>query len=203
MDHAKDIKFLKSNGGAMSPITHLLISWSIASSVNLTRKQRFFATMAGIVPDIDGAGIVLDLLDRSATDQLRWWSEYHHVLGHNLALCAILTLFAVVFARRRWATAALVLTTFHLHLIGDLIGARGPDGYQWPINYLFPFSDALQLTWSGQWYLNAWPNVVITAILLLLVFHSTWKKGISPLELVSVKANHALVNTLRLRFGTP
>ncbi len=27
----------------------------------------------------------------------------------------------------------LVLFSFHLHLLGDLVGARGPDGDQWPI----------------------------------------------------------------------
>ncbi len=169
----------------------------------MTRRDRFLVTMAGIAPDIDGAGIVLDLMNRSVIDQMQWWSEYHHVIGHNITFCIFLMLIAGAVAQRRWTTGALVPLTFHLHLLGDLVGARGPDGYQWPIDYLFPFSDAWQLSWSGQWHLNAWPNILITIVLLGLVLFSTWKKGISPLELVSTRANHVLVNSLRLRFGEP
>jgi len=29
-----------------------------------------------------------------------------------------------------------------------MLGSRGPDGYQWPIPYLSPFSSAVQLSWK-------------------------------------------------------
>jgi hypothetical protein len=48
--------------------------------------------------------------------------------------------------------------------IGDLVGSRGPAGYQWPIPYLLPFSNSWHWTWKGQWALNAWPNILITII---------------------------------------
>ena len=89
-------------------------------------------------------------------------------------------------------TAFLVFISFHLHLLCDLIGARGPDGDQWPIPYLKPFSNTLQLTWHGQWALNAWQNFVITGLLLLATFWIAWRHGSSPLELVSEPANQAL-----------
>jgi len=44
----------------MSPVTHFLIGWSVANSRNLTIKERAFVTIAGIAPDIDGAGLILD-----------------------------------------------------------------------------------------------------------------------------------------------
>ena len=47
-------------------------------------------------------------------------------------------------------------------------GARGPDGEPWPIPYLVPFSPTPRLVWSGQWALNAWPNVLLTAALIAL-----------------------------------
>src|SRR6185436_5291484 len=97
-------------------------------------------------------------------------------------------------------TTLLVLLSFHLHLVADLMGARGPDGDQWPIPYLLPFSNRWQWTWSGQWALNAWPNFVLTALLLTLALWLAWKRGYSPLELFSAKADGALVRAIRNRF---
>ena len=71
-----------------------------------------------------------------------------------------------IFAKQKIKTTLLVFLSFHLHLLADLVGARGPDGDQWPIPYMLPFSKQLQLKWPGQWALNAWPNVVITAALI-------------------------------------
>ena len=89
---------------------------------------------------------------------------------------------------------------FHSHILGDVIGARGPDGYQWPIPYLLPFSRTPELVWSGQWALNAWQNFVITAIALSLTFYIAWSRGHSPLEIFSSRADRAFVETLRTRF---
>ena len=97
-------------------------------------------------------------------------------------------------------TGLLALLSFHLHLFEDVLGSRGPDGYQWPIPYLSPFSSALQLVWRGQWGLNAWPNVLITAVLLLITLWLAWWKGFSPLEMVSARADIGLVDALRRRY---
>src|SRR6185437_13060038 len=98
------------------------------------------------------------------------------------------------------ATALFALISFHLHLFGDLIGSRGPDGDAWPIPYLAPFSRSLQLTWHGQWLLNGWQNILITSALLLATFAVALEYGSSPLELVSDGTNKALVSALRRRF---
>jgi hypothetical protein len=160
-------------------------------------------TLAGTIPDFDGAGLILDLFSRGSGPPLQWWSNYHHVLGHNIGFGILMALITFVFSTRRFITSVLVLLSFHLHLLGDLVGSKGPAGYQWPIPYLLPFSDAWQWVWAGQWQLNAWPNFMVTAITISLAFYLTWRRGVSPLELISTKANNALVGTSRNRFGHP
>jgi len=66
-----------------------------------------------------------------------------------------------------------------------------------------PFSDAWQWIWAGQWQLNAWPNFVVTGVVACHMFYIAWKKEISPLEFISLKANSSFVDTLRSRFGIP
>jgi hypothetical protein len=59
----------------------------------------------------------------------------------------------------------LALLSFHIHLLEDVLGSRGPEGYQWPILYLAPFYSSLQLVWRGQRGLNAWPNILLAILL--------------------------------------
>ena len=106
-------------------------------------------------------------------------------------------------AKRKFLVTALSFISFHLHLLGDLVGAKGPDSDQWPIPYLLPFSNAWQITWQGQWALNAWPNFVITGVLLVISFYLAWKKGYSFIEMISVSADNTFVEALRNRFGDP
>jgi hypothetical protein len=187
----------------MSPITHFLTGWVVANSALLNRRDRILVTLAGIVPDVDGLGIVAEIATENTSNFLPWWSQYHHVLCHNLGFGLMIAATAFLASVRRWTSALLALLVFHLHLIGDLVGAKGPDGYQWPIPYLLPFSNRWQWVWDGQWTLNAWPNITFTAFLLALTFYLAWKRGYSPLEMISKKANAAVVDTLRRKFGIP
>jgi hypothetical protein len=184
----------------MSPITHFLIGWVAANSADLNRRERAAVAIAGVIPDIDGLGLVAEIATRGSARPLMWWSEYHHVLGHNVGFCLVVTVVGFALATKRWLTAALVCLSFHLHVLCDLIGARGPDGDQWPIPYLLPFSSAWQWTWSGQWALNAWPNLFITALALGITLHLARKRGYSPLEMVSSRADQTVVEALRRRF---
>jgi inner membrane protein len=224
----------------MSPVTHFFAGWLLASvsptggPTTLTRREKALVVAAAVVPDIDGLGIVPELLTRNTSHPLLWFSEYHHSL-HTLAFALLCTLVAYLIAsplvaalpfatsspisgstfgpairgpqlsNRRSSshpglTALLVFISFHLHLLCDLIGARGPDGDQWPIPYLKPFSDAVQLAWHGQWALNAWQNFVITGFFLVATFWIAWRYGSSPVELVSESANRAVTQTLHQRF---
>ena len=185
----------------MNPATHLLLGWSVASTFNIGRRERAFVTIAGVIPDVDGAGIILDWFLPPGMPSL--YVKYHHVLGHNILAGLILCVLTACFSKPGIITALLVFLSFHIHLLGDLAGSMGPDGYKWPIHYLLPFSDAWQLAWGGQWELNAWPNFAITFVAGFIMFYTAWKRGISPLEIVSVKANDTFVNILRKRFGKP
>ncbi|MGD8946257.1 MAG: hypothetical protein PVI62_06330, partial [Desulfobacterales bacterium] len=60
-----------------------------------------------------------------------------------------------------------------------------------------------QLTWDGQWTLNAWPNILFTGVLLGVTLYLAWRRGFSPLEMISKKADAAFVSTLRRKFGEP
>lgn len=55
--------------------------------------------------------------------------------------------------------------------IGRTSWSRGPDGYQWPIPYLPPFSNAWQWVWKGQWALNSPPNLLITMLAVRASFY--------------------------------
>jgi inner membrane protein len=185
----------------VSPITHFFIGWVVANSVpSLNKRERAMVTWASVVPDVDGLGIIAERLTQNSGHPLNWWSDYHHVLGHNLGFAIVIAALAATFAKHRIRVTLLVLFSFHLHLLADLVGARGPDGDQWPIPYLLPFSNQMQLTWSGQWALNAWPNFLITAIFIGTTVLLARRRGFSPLEMFSRKADAVFVNALRTRF---
>jgi len=187
----------------MNPASHFLLSWTIANTADIPRRDRALVTLSGVIPDIDGVGIIAELLTENTSVPLIWYSKYHHVLGHNLGLGLILVVTVFLLSIKRWVSAVLALLAFHLHLLGDLVGSRGPDGYQWPIPYFLPFSTDWALTWEGQWELNAWPNILVTLLILGITLFLAWKRGHSPLEMISLKADTALVAGLRNRFGEP
>jgi inner membrane protein len=183
----------------MSPVTHFFTGWVFANCFDLKRRDRALVTLACVAPDVDGLGIIPELLTRNSAHPLLWFSLYHHSL-HNLAFAVVIAAVAFALAAQKWKTGLLALLSFHIHLFEDVLGSRGPEGYQWPIPYLAPFSSSLQLVWRGQWGLNAWPNIVITIVLLVVTLWLAWRRGFSPLEMVSAKADRALVETLRRRY---
>ena len=229
----------------MSPVTHLFAGWILASAfpadkpTSLTKREKALVVAAALAPDLDGIGIIPELLTRNSSHPLLWFSQYHHSL-HTLAFALVCTLVAYLIAgplvnfrfgptilqptalqpttsnptvvnpklsvRRApthpWMTALLVFVSFHLHLLCDLIGARGSDGYQWPIPYLKPFSNAWQLTWHGQWALNGWQNFVVTGLFLAVTLWIAGKYGSSPLELASEKMNRAFTQVVSSRLGS-
>ena len=187
----------------MNPVTHFLAGWALSLPFSLERRDRGLVVAASVAPDLDSLGLVADLARGRPADSLDLWSRYHHTLGHNIGFAVLCTALCAILARRRCLAALLAFVAIHLHFVGDIIGARGPDGCQWPIPYLLPFSNCAQLTVRWQWALNAWPNMVLTSGLILLTLWFAWRRGISPLGLVSIRADHALVATLRNRFGLP
>lgn len=141
-----------------------------------------------------------EILTRNSRQPLLWWSEYHHILGHNILAAAAVTILAALISQSHVSAAFLACLTFHLHLLCDVVGARGPDGYQWPIPYLLPFSSSLQWTWDGQWALNAWQYMLITSAALTAAFFLAHRRGYSPLEILSIRVDRIVVEAIRHRF---
>jgi inner membrane protein len=181
----------------MSPITHFFLGWLVGNGdAENRRRDRVVISLAGVAPDLDGLGVVPELLTAHSSHRLFWYTEYHHVLAHNIGAAALTS--AVGYAlTRSWKTALLACASFHLHLVCDIAGSRGPDGYQWPIPYLLPFSNRWQLTWSGQWPLASWQNLVITLFAMAFCLVIAWRRGRSPVEVFSSAADSGFVFAIR------
>ena len=184
----------------MSPVTHFLTGWVLANTTALSPRERGIVALSVVLPDVDGLGGLADLWTRNSNHPLDWFSQYHHAL-HNLGFALLIAVLSYGLASQRMKVALLAILSVHLHLLEDLAGSRGPDGYQWPVPYLMPFSHAAELVWRRQWTLNAWPNIAITAALLLATFYLAWQRGFSPLEMFSKKADIVFVAALRHRFS--
>ena len=87
----------------------------------------------------------------------------------------------------------------HIYALGDLVGSRGPDGHDWPIPYLVPFAD-VELRWSGQWALNAWPNLLATGLAMLAIAWLGARRGRTPMEIISPRLDAVVVARLRTWF---
>jgi len=182
----------------MSPVTHFLTGWALANTTAFSRRDRALVTLACVAPDVDGLGALPEMLTENSLHPLTWYSDYHHIL-HSAVFGVLLAGIVFAAATRRWKTALFALLAFHVHLLQDVAGSKSASGDHWPIPYLLPFS-RWQWTWSGQWLMNSWQNMAITLLLLGIALWLAWRRGYSPLEMVSKRADEAFVATLRRRF---
>ncbi|WP_082355606.1 MULTISPECIES: hypothetical protein [Pseudoalteromonas] len=167
------------------------MSWLSSNLIKGRVRERRIITISGIAPDIDGVGLLIDPILRMAGHSSNLWGEWHHSL-HNLGFCLFVTCIAYITASiNKFKVACMAFLLFHLHLVCDLIGSKGPDGYQWPLSYLSPFSEVVTLSWKYQWELNAWPNIAIALVLYLVMFRCIKYKKRSPFEIMSKKADDA------------
>jgi len=149
----------------MSPVTHFLTGWVLANTGGLEPRDCLLVTLSAVVPDADGLGIIPEIRTRPSRHPLLWFSRYHHAL-HTLPFCRSHCFDRVRACQAEVEDGTPMPSRVSPSSFEDILGSRGPDGDQWPIPYLAPFSSRLNLTWSGQWALNAWPNFVITVALL-------------------------------------
>lgn len=186
----------------MNPITHLLTSWSLAEVSGLQTRDRAVVTWVGLAPDLDGLGVVPDVVARSVgLGDPALYERFHHLLLHGFFGGIVLSALGAAFSRRKLSTFLWGFAAVHVHLLCDLVGSRGPTPDDiWPIHYLGPFSDALTFSWSGQWPLNAWLNIAFTFALIALVFVRAVVAGRSPVSLFSTWAHEAFVLTVQNRW---
>ncbi|MEO5331074.1 MAG: metal-dependent hydrolase [Magnetococcus sp. YQC-5] len=129
MSLSSDLLPVKEEIEPLSPVTHFLVGWLTANtSQAINRKSRILVTVSAIIPDVDGFGQVLWLVTQDWAIYDRWYVGYHHKLTHNFLTALLLMGVIYWFANSaRWTTALLAGISFHLHLIGDLLGSRGSD----------------------------------------------------------------------------
>ena len=184
--------------------THFLAGWLTGvSRRELTPRELGAIAFASVAPDLDGLGLLVDKVSGWLGRESFTYETWHHVLAHNLGGVIVFSAACAALARKghRSTVAALAFLSVHLHLFFDLLGSQGADGSQWPIPYLSPFSQAWQLTWSGQWRFNSWQNTTILGVLLVAALWAAWKYGRSPVVLLSAKWDTEVVGALRKRFG--
>jgi inner membrane protein len=91
----------------VSPVTHFFTGWVLGSAVGSNNRERAIVTLAAVVPDVDGFGIIPELLTRQSRHPLLWFSQYHHDL-HTL-LFAVVVLFGIFPDRSQMDTSNLRL----------------------------------------------------------------------------------------------
>jgi hypothetical protein len=171
----------------MHPSSHLIVSWLVGQHL-AERRDRLLVAYAGVAPDLDGLSLL------AGTDA---YGQWHHVLTHGVMGAALVAICTAKLAKDRLRVSLLALTAFHLHLLCDFFGS----GHGWGITYWYPFSMREYMS-PIQWDLNAWPNVLATALALGMSGWLAIRHGRSVAEtVVPAKWDAVIVETLKNRFG--
>lgn len=181
----------------MSPVAHFLISWLSTVEIINERRERAIVTIAGVSPDLDGIGIIPDKV-LGTTDL---YIKYHHYLGHSVFSAFFIASIATIFSKTQKVTVwFLSFTLVHMHIICDIIGSKGPDGYNWPIFYLYPIYPRFELTWKYQWELISWQNQTILVVLMIICIIYAIRKEITFLEVFSKRLDEEAFNMYKRYF---
>jgi inner membrane protein len=183
----------------MAPETHLMLTWVIAAKTTSNPRDCRLVTLAGIIPDLDGLGLLLDWANQAfGHKQTQYYARYHHYFMHGLFGAAVVAVLLACFARQRFRVGLLALLVFHLHIICDLVGSRGPSKEDlWPIFYFGPFDHEPMWIWKGQWPLDAWPNRFIGAGCLIWALFLAIRYNHSFVGVFNRKLDAIFVGTLR------
>jgi hypothetical protein len=163
----------------MAPQQHLVLSWVLSNLNYEKRRDRIVATICGVIPDVDGLGIIIDKI-------LGDGSYYYYFLWHLIC-------------RRKLLPTLVATLTYITHLFFDFVGSGGPDGEIWPMYPFWPFSK-YEMSVSWQWSLNDWKNTVIAAVFILIMIIIAAKKNRSCIEVVSSRLDRYCIDTARHLF---
>ncbi len=160
--------------------THLMSGWCVGNLINLSARERFWAMVMAVAPDLDGLTYLWSVK--------AYWAT-HHVYGHNLLYLIAVAGVLTVFCQHRLKSFALFMVIGHLHLAMDLLGS----GEGWTIPYWLPF-DRKEYLWAWGWAFDSWQNKVAgLGFLLWCVWIVVYQKR-TPLEYVMPKLDAQLVN---------
>jgi hypothetical protein len=183
----------------MSPITHFLVGWVGFESSLRSQRDRLIVCLAGLAPDLDGIGIIIDFVNRLAGwAETDFYQAWHRLYGHGITAALGLTCLAAVLGHERRRVALCTFLNVHLHFLCDLLGSRGstPDDL-WGLYYLGPWNATYEISWRGQWQLVSWQNMLISVVLMALLLERASRKGYSPAAFISRRADLVFVNVLR------
>lgn len=176
----------------MSPGVHLLTGWVISEVADLPQRNRNVIAYSAVVSDLDGLGILIDIL----TGATSFYAQYHHVVGHGIFFSIATAIVAALISKQNIiATIALSILSFHSHLLLDVIGSGGPQGEIWPIYYFWPLYDA-SYEWSGQWALNSWRNFAYAAVIFFITFELCKRRRRTPFLLFSKRMDAACLGMI-------
>lgn len=185
----------------MHPVTHLLIGWTVAEHAVQDRRDKALVAWASVVPDLDGLGLPVDWICRALGYDTAFYEQFHRVALHGLPGAVLITALFTCFARERLRAAPWIFVSYHLHLLGDVLGSRGSNPTDiWPIHYFSPVSDAHSIAWAGQWPLTGWQNTSLTVVVMAYAVALAIRRGYSPVGLFSVRADGRFVAALQARW---
>jgi len=183
----------------MSPLTHLLASWVIAAKTTDNPRDCRLVALAGILPDADGLGLAEDLANAALGGKpTHFYGQYHHYWLHGIFGAVVIAFLLACFAKQRWRVALLALIVFHLHLLCDFVGSRGPSPEDlWPIFYLGPYDKDPLWVWKGQWRLDGWQNKIVFFTLFAWSLQLAVTRGHSVVGVFNRRADAVFVGVLR------
>lgn len=77
----------------MSPISHFLAGWVCFEPCLQNNRDRALVCIAGVIPDIDGIGIVIDFTTRLlGLPETNFYQSWHRLYGHGIAAAIFFTL---------------------------------------------------------------------------------------------------------------
>jgi len=185
----------------MWPVVHLVGSWLVALATTNNPRDRKLVTLAGVLPDADGLGIIPDVVGSLISGKectFHYYQTYHHLLLHGWPGAIAISVLLTFFGRQRWRVLFLCLLTFHLHLACDLVGSRGPSpGDLWPICYSEPLFRHPIWFWKHQWKLGGWQNQIVFVVIFIAALWLAVKRGCSFVEIISSRLDSAFVKVLQ------
>lgn len=175
------------------------MSWIAAAKTTSNPRDCRLVALAGILPDLDGLGLLVDVFsERLFHHQTYLYQNYHHYLLHGGFGALLIALGVACFARHRTRVVLLALAVFHLHLLCDLAGSRGPSPNDlWPVYYFGPFSHNPEWLWRSQWRLDGWFNRYFTVALFLWALWLPISLGHSFVGVFSPRSDAVFVAVLR------
>jgi hypothetical protein len=183
----------------MSPATHFFMSWVIAAKTTDNPRDCRLVMLAGILPDLDGLGLIPDVVTRALGYRgTMYYEHYHHFLLHGIYGGVAIAVLLACFARHRWRVLLLALLVFHLHLLCDIASSRGPDPDDlWPIYYFGPFNKNVMWIWKGQWRLDSWFNEILSVVLFIWSLRIAVQRGWSFVGVFNRRLDEKFVGVLR------